>query len=218
MSEIPAAGALLLILLVVVMLWFALGTQRNIRRGNETLRWLQGGLPLLGKRTTMRWLGSSAVVLRIQEAREPFREAEVVLALQPRDVPLLWMASRRRGRRDFLVLRGTLQSAPRFEMEAGDSRGWTGEDRLKRLDTEEWQEARWQEDHVRAFTSGNADPSAARGAWDSLAAASGGLWRLSIRREHPHLEAHVLPPDPGASARELIEVFRNVGRSVMREK
>jgi hypothetical protein len=216
MSEVPAAGALLVILLIAVMLWFTLGTQRNIRRGNEILRWLQEGLPLLGKRTTMRWLGSSAVVLRIPEAREPFREAEVVVALQPRDVPLLWAASRRRGRRDFLVLRGTLRTAPRFEMEAGDSRGWTGEDRLKRLDSEEWREAGWQDEHVRAFTSSDADPSAARGAWDALTEASGGVWRLSIRREHPHLEAHVLPPQPGASARELIDVFRNVGLSVMR--
>ena len=39
------------------MLWFALGTQRNISKGNELLRWLQTGLPMLGRKATMRWLG-----------------------------------------------------------------------------------------------------------------------------------------------------------------
>jgi len=48
------ARSLLLLVVVVVLLWFALGTGRNIRKGNELLRWLQGGLPLLGRRTTMR--------------------------------------------------------------------------------------------------------------------------------------------------------------------
>jgi hypothetical protein len=218
MSDLPSASALLLILLVAVMLWFAFGTQRNIKRGNETLRWLQGGLPLLGRRTTMRWLGSSAVVLRIAEAHEPFREAEVVMVLQPRDIPLLWAFSRRRGRRDFLILRGWLRSAPDFEVEAGDARGWTGRDRLKRLDAEAWREASWSEEHVRVLTSGDAEPTAARRAWEALAAASGGVWRLSVRREHPHLEIHVLPPDLAVPAERLVETFRDVGRSVMRPK
>jgi hypothetical protein len=214
MSDMPATGVLLVLLLVVVMLWFTVGTQRNIKRGNETLQWLQGGLPHLGKRTTMRWLGSSAVVLRIGEARDPFREAEVVVALQPRDLPVLWAFSRRRGRRDFLILRGWLRTAPAFEVEAGDARGWTGEDRLKRLDAETWREASWGEEHVRMLTSGDAEPAVARRAWEELAAASGGVWRLSVRREHPHLEIHVLPPGPDVPAERLVQTFRDVGRAV----
>jgi hypothetical protein len=216
MSELPLAGGLLLLLLIVVMLWFSLGTRRNIRRGNELLRWLQDGLPLLGRRTTFRWLGSSAAVLRIQAASAPFREAEVVVVLEPRDVALLWAWSRRRGRRDFLILRGRLRQAPRFELEAGDDRGWTGGDRLKRLDLEAWREEDWGIEHIRAVHSPEADPGAAREAWTALQAASGGVWRLSVRREHPHLEAHVLPPEPTASAEPLIRAFREVGQSVMR--
>jgi hypothetical protein len=218
MSDVPVAGPLLLLLLVVVMLWFALGTQRNIRRGNETLRWLQSGLPRLGKRTSMRWLGSSAVVLRIAEARDPFREAEVVMVLQPRDLPLLWASSRRRGRRDFLILRGWLRSAPAFEVEAGDARGWTGGDRLKRLDSDAWRDASWGEEHVRMVTSGDAEPAAGRRAWEALTEASGGVWRLSVRREHPHLEVHVLPPDPNIPADRLVETFRDLGRTVTRSR
>ena len=45
MPDVGAFGPSLLILgVVVVMLWFAFGTSRNITRGNDLLRWLQGGL------------------------------------------------------------------------------------------------------------------------------------------------------------------------------
>jgi hypothetical protein len=209
-------GALLLILLVAVMLWFALGTQRNVRRGNELLRWLQDGLPLLGKRTSMRWLGSSAVVLKIADAAPPFREAEVVVVLEPRDVAMLWAWSRRRGRRDFVIFRGWLRSAPRLELEVGDARGWTGQDRLRRLDEEAWREAGWGHEHVRASVSPEADPAEARRAWEALDEVSGGVWRISVRRDHPHLEVHVMPPDPATPARRLIGAFGELGRSVLR--
>jgi hypothetical protein len=214
MPGLPPWGYALILLLIAVMLVFALGTRRNIRRGNALLTWLQEGLPLLGRKTTFRWLGSTAVVLRILEAREPFREAEVVVVLEPRDVTLLWALARRRGRRDFVILRGWLRRPPRYELEAGDERGWTGADRLKRLDPEGWEAAEWG--GIRVAHSTDADPVAARGLWDALAEASGGVWRLSVRREHPHLEVHVLPPDPGVSADRLVTAFRDAGAAVAR--
>jgi hypothetical protein len=214
MSEIPRWGYVLVLLLIAVMLVFALGTRRNIRRGNALLIWLQQGLPLLGRKTTFRWLGSTAVVLKIADAKEPFREAEVVVVLEPRDVAMLWAWSRRRGRRDFIILRGWLRRPPRFELEAGDERGWTGGDRLKRLDPETWDRADWE--GVRVARSRDADLDVGRRLWEGLAQASGGVWRLSVRREHPHLEAHVLPPEGAVPADRLVEAFREAGTAVAR--
>lgn len=216
--NLPTWGYALVLLLIGVMLIFALGTQRSIRRGNDLLGWLQGGLPRLGKRTTLRWLGSTAAVLRIAQAAEPFREAEVVVVLEPRDVSLLWAWGRRTGRRDFIILRGWLRKPPRFEVEVGDRRGWTGGDKLKDLDWEAWHEADWELDGVRAAHSGDADPEEVRRLWDTLAGASGGVWRLSVRRDHPHLEVHVLPPPPGSPSERLVEAFRSAGRSASRER
>jgi hypothetical protein len=213
-SEIPPWGYALILVLIGVMLLFSLGTRRNIRRGNALVAWLQEGLPALGRKTTFRWLGSTAVVLRIGQASDPFREAEVVVVLEPRDVALLWALARRRGRRDFLILRGWLRAPPGFELEAGDARGWTGHDKLKGLDPEAWERVDW--DDIRVAHSRGADVKAARRLWDELAEVSGGLWRLSIRREHPHLEVHLLPPDTDASARRLVEAFRRAGGSVAR--
>jgi hypothetical protein len=89
--SLPALGTAVAILLVLaVMLWFTWGTQRNISRGNALIRWLQPGLPVLGRRATIKWLGSSAVELGIVEPAPPFAEASVVVVLEPRDVPWLW--------------------------------------------------------------------------------------------------------------------------------
>jgi hypothetical protein len=216
MPDLPALGTAALVLVVIVfLLWFAFGTQGNIRRGERFLQWMQGGLPILGSRTTVRWLGSSAVELKIIEPRAPFHEAATLVVLEPRDLAWLWALGRSRGRRDFLILRGRLERSPSFELEAGHPRGWTGSDRLDRLDPASWETAEWGDIRV-AHTQG-ADSATIRRFWDELASLSGGVWRLSVRRDNPHLEVHVLPPDlETATAEPLFERFRDLARSVMR--
>src|SRR2546429_6069460 len=41
-----------------------------------------------GERTTLRWLGSSGVELKVQHALPPLKSAEVFVLLEPRDLPL----------------------------------------------------------------------------------------------------------------------------------
>ena len=211
------ASAALILVLISFLLWFALGTQRNIRRGDRILKWLQGGLPILGRRTTVRWLGSTAVELNIVEPRAPFREVGAVVVLEARDLGWLWALGRSRGRRDFLILRGRLERSPSFELEAGDPAGWTGKDRLARLDPEAWLRDEWGAIHV-AHSFG-ADIGTSKRFWDDISALSGGVWRMSVRRDAPHIEVHVRPPDLGAEAAEpLFEKFRDLATSVMRNE
>ena len=64
--------------------------------------------------------------------------------------------------------------------------------------------------------SPGADLEAARSAWQQLAEASGGMWRLSIRRTPPHLEVHAqLPATRPAGAHGLLDAFAGLGRTVM---
>jgi hypothetical protein len=191
MQDLGGIGpAIVIALLIVVMLWFTLGTQRNIRKGNHLLVWLQEDLPRIGPRTTLRWLGSSAVELTIVEPREPFRTATVVLVLEPRDVGLLWAFARSRGRRDFIIFRANLRRPPRFSADVGDPHGWTG-----RLDNDDGDLRRtvWPDGAVAVLDAG-ADHGVVRQAWRQLAEATGGVWRLTIQPVVPHLEIHVRPP------------------------
>jgi hypothetical protein len=203
-------------LLLIVLLWFAAGIQWNIRKGNALLRWMQGGLPLLGTRTTLRWLGSSVVELKITQPREPFVDAEVLVVLEPRDVGPLWGWGRLHGRRDFLILRARLDRPPRFEVEAGDRRGWTGGDGLRRLSLSDWQHADWGDANVRIAHSGGSAPEVAHRLWTNLQGVSPGVWRLSIRRTHPHVEVHLVPPDTAQiGAEHLFQAFCELSQTVM---
>lgn len=204
MPPLEAFGpALAIALILFVMLWFALGTQRNIRKGNQLLTWLQGGLPTLGGRTTMRWLGSSAVELAIVDPVPPFREATVVVVLEPRDVSFLWAYARSRGRRDFVIVRVNLVRPPRFSMDVRDPRGWTA--RWESADPAAGPASRddgdWPAvvgpDGTTARASSGADEATIRATWGRLAKATEGMWRLTVQPVVPHVEVHFRPPAAG---------------------
>lgn len=210
-------GSLLIVAIGVFMLWFALGTQRNIRKGNDLLKWLQQGLPDLGKKTRLRWLGSSVVQLDIDKPRDPFQSAQVLVVLRPRDVGVLWLWARARNRRDFVIIRADLPRPPVFEVEAGDPSGWTGGDRLRSIDAGSWERDAWEDRNVGLAHTPGVDVRQIREAWERLAEVTGGVWRLSVRQNKPHLEIHVIPPDTTSStAQELFAAFRSLAATVRR--
>jgi len=113
---------------------FALGSSWNLKRGHEALRWLRTSLPALGERTTMEWLGTSVVKLSIAKANKPFKDIEILVVMEPRDVPPFWLHGHLNGRRDTLILRGHLRQPPAFEIELMQPRLWTGREALADVD------------------------------------------------------------------------------------
>jgi hypothetical protein len=208
---------LLVVAVAVVLLWFTFGTQRNISRGNRLLQWLSEGLPELGPRTTLRWLGSSVAELKLVQPRHPYREAVVMVVLEPRDLGALWALSRSRGRRDFIILRLSLVRAPQIRADLIDPSAWTASDtRVDESDPDEhasWTDATGREVELRHDR--RADLGQLRGYWDRLGRNSGGAWRLSVRPTVPHLEIHLLPPDvEQANARQLLREVTGLARAV----
>jgi hypothetical protein len=207
------AGSAAVLLVIVVLLWFTIGTQRNIRKGNQLLRWLQDGLPALADRTALRWLGSSAVQLTIERPKPPFKEAEIVIMLEPRDVPWFWAFGRTRGRRDMLILRGRLRRGPRYDLEAYAPDGWTARDAQRRMDPS-WDTQVW-DSSIHVGHSRGADIDTAHTSWSALEQASGGLWRLSVRQDPPHLQVHALLPDTETMSSDvLVRAFRDLALTV----
>jgi hypothetical protein len=177
--------SLFIIVVVLIVGWFAAGTHLNVRKGHDALRWLQDGLPLVGEKTTVRWLGSSAVELKIPEAKAPFRSAEVLVVLEPRDVPLIWWFSRLRGRRDLFIFRATLQHQPRHEFEVLDPTSWLGRPAEARARRDQWFQVSAPAPLIAYSSHNNADPT------PLIKAANIDdcpLMRLSVRREQPSLE------------------------------
>jgi len=204
-------------LVAIVMAWFAAGSIWNVRKGKSTLRWMQGGLHLLCERTTVRWLGTTAVELALVKPKAPFEEVTLVIFLEPRDVPWLWGYSRSRGRRDSLILRAKLRRAPHGDLEALDRSSFAGRDALRRMASERWS--------VREPGAPGARPvfykveSSLPLADDLLELArAGGLTvrRLSVRRAEPHLQLHIDLPAASAPAAEVFAAVRTIGERALR--
>lgn len=205
---------ILLLAAIIFLGWFALGTHLNVRKGNQVLAWLQNGLPLLGERTTLRWLGSSVMELKIAKAKSPFRNVETLAVFEPRDVPFLWGLTRSRGRRDILIIRAQMEATPRFELEAFDPKGWTTSSTERDLKQKHWTPLDLGlASPLLAYYSGSDGTSSAK-PLIALAQRNGSsLVRLSLHRTIPNLEMHIRLPDPKSqSAQDLFQNVRQIAQ------
>ncbi len=181
---------------VAVLGSFALGTQWNVRKGDQVLRWLTEGLPLIGERTTYRWLGSSVLELKIAKANAPFRNAETLVVFEPRDILLLWWWSRLRGRRDLMIFRAQLIAAPGFELEIFDPTAWTTHQSERDLKNKQWTQFDLPANPtLRAYHSAKADPTLIPRLVNLATHLDGTLARISVHRDLPNLEIHWRLPD-----------------------
>ena len=208
----------LLLIALVVVGGFALGTGWNVRKGDVVLKWLREGLPLIGERTTLRWLGSSVVELKMAKAKDPYRNVETLIVFEPRDVIILWAWSRLQGRRDLLIFRGHLNAAPRYEVEIFDPKGWTTHHTERDVLKKNWTRADLSNtSSLMAYYSGSGGAEAAKSLTDVATRAGGKLVRLSVHLDMPNIEAHWLLPDPTAySARNLFSSLLQIGEQVIR--
>jgi hypothetical protein len=221
----PNSQILVVIVVAIVMGWFAFGILFNLRRGNALLRWMQAGLPLIGERTTFRWLGSSVAELVIQKALNPIRRQEVVVVLSPRDVPWLWLIALLRGRRDTLILRAHLSSSPRPDLELADPHSWTGRQALKEASERGWEkrdltDGRFQGMQLMAPKGTlNLAEKTVEDLSPHLDVISGSYSRLSLRRSTPNLVLHIPFPDHRhPDSKDFFREYQSLARQVSGQK
>ncbi len=202
--------------LAMIMGWFAVGLLANLRRGNAVLRWIQGGLPLLGERTTFRWLGSSVAQMEISRPKQPFRTVQLMIVLAPRDVPWLWLLAALRGRRDILIFRAKLAGAPHADLELADSASWTGRTALNEAAQKGWTSEQYKGYRLCA------PESALQGARRTLptleaalAPASQTLVRLGMRCEGQQVEVHLPLPSAAQDARAYFSALQALARAAV---
>jgi len=206
---------LIAIAAVAVVAWFAAGTIWNIRKGRELMRWMQGGLPVLGERTTVRWLGSSAVEMVIRDGKAPFASVTMVVFLEPRDTPWMWALGRARGRRDTLIIRGVLRQVAQLEFEALDAASWSGREAIRRVPTE-WLVRQASETGDLVVHYGSAAALTLADALLAEAQRAGlDVKRLSIRRTEPHFQVHVSLPDQRQPARDFFEAVQAIAERAL---
>jgi hypothetical protein len=195
---------------------FAIGTQWNVRKGERALKWFREGLPLIGEKTTLRWLGSSVVELKIEKAKDPFRNAETLVVLEPRDVLVLWAYSHARGRRDLLMFRSQLRIAPQFELEVFSPAQWTTHQIERDVTRKNWTRLDLGDSRLHAYFAGPGTERIAQGLLELAVRAGGQLIRLSVHRTVPNLEIHWALPDPQtSSSRDWFTNLRRFAEATM---
>ena len=205
--------SIFVVVVIAIVGWFALGTHLNVRKGHRFLEWLQSGLPLVGEKTTLRWLGSSVVHLQIENAREPFRRVEVLVVLEPRDVPPWWLLSRLRGRRDLLIVRTELRSVPKIQVEILDPQAWSVRAIDKEVRQQKWHPVPFENPEFQVYALApvaNVAELVAEAERPGLS-----LVRIAVRRAKNSFEMQWrLPSRPASAARAVFETVQRLARQV----
>lgn len=211
MAISPEAGKTLFFVAVIVFVgWFAAGMWVNVRKGNAVARWMQEGLPLIGEKTTLRWLGTSGVELKLQNPRKPLLNVEIFILLEPRDIPFLWGYFHARGRRDILIVRCQLPSSPALQLEASDPRAWSPRGVRREEARKLWAPVA-APPGTQVIASGEGRLEIAEKLLALAAGCQLPLVRLAIRRDAPQLEVQLqLLRYGNVSARRVFEILREI--------
>jgi len=203
----PGLAAFVLAVVFVVG-WFAVGTHYNVRKGHKVMRWLQDGLPIVGEKTTLRWLGSSVLELKIQQAKPPFRFAEILVVFEPRDVAPVWAMARLRGRRDLFIFRSVLRRRPSVQLEARDTTAWSARALSEQVVSDRWTSLSVPPPLVAYTPAGSV---AALELLECAALDGCSLQLLTIRGTEPNFEVQWrLDPLRKHSARAVFETLQRV--------
>jgi hypothetical protein len=207
---------ILVIGVLIIMSWFAFGVIYNLRRGDALLKWMQGGLPDIGQKTTFRWLGTSVAELAIAHAKKPFRRLETLLVLKPRDVFWMTILAAFQGRDDIVIFRAQLTTAPLTDLELVDPKTWSGRAAVSQLTARKWESQDYQGLQLMA-PKGLLNLATAT--LDRLALPmrklSAHYARFSLRKDTPNLELHV--PFPAYRSTEAVQYFaalRELARAI----
>ncbi|HEY3310304.1 MAG TPA: hypothetical protein VGK00_01575 [Anaerolineales bacterium] len=200
--------------------WFALGMIYNLRRGDALIKWMQAGLPLIGQKTTFRWLGTSVAQMGITHARRPFLQMDVLVVLKPRDVFWMTIISWFQGRDDILILRGALSTPALVDLEFADPKTWSGREALNKASKRGWDATDYKGLRLMA-PKGLLE--LATTTLDQLKPLTETLspryYRLSLRKTAPNMELHVPFPDVrSADSNLFFQALSDLGRAIGERK
>lgn len=204
-----------LVVALLLLCWYLIGMQYNIRRGRRALQWLEQGLPIIGEKAALNWSGVSHVEIEVPKAKEPYRSADVVIDLEPRELPLWWFWKRSMDRQDTLVFRAHLRAAPRFDLVAHSPLVLRAEHR-KRSGTGQWTAVQGGiANAMSADIRGTISPYAVNRLIVQTTLEGMTMTRLIVHRSAPNLEVHFfLPQFDQVSSQRVFTSLHQLGEEI----
>jgi hypothetical protein len=181
---------ILLVLALVMLLWYVIGTWYSRRVGIRALNWIREGISGLGGQVQASWIGSAAsgAAIAVSQPDPPFRQWEITFLLESRELLPLWLVNLLRGRRDKLIIKAHLRSSRKGELEVVP-RGSQLERSLRQEGQPSWQ---WEDSLHGLCVAYRGDQGEALGAAvvPFLQSYGHSLRRFSWRQAKPHLLLH----------------------------
>lgn len=195
--------------------WYLMGMQYNIRRGRRALHWIEQGLPVVGEKAALNWTGLAQAQVHVPKAKEPFRSADVLVQLKPRQIPFWWVWRYSSSQQDSLVFRAHLRTAPHFDL-VSHSPLVLADEQLKRSGIGQWTAV--QGGLANAMTAdirGSISPYAVNRLIVQTTLDGLTLTRLIVHRSAPNLEVHyLLPPLEQVSAQRVFTSLNQLGHEI----
>lgn len=117
MERLVLIDALSAAALLGLLLWYFYFARYNRRKGALVLRWVEAACSSKGRLLEARWSGASRVQAHLDFAAHWFENAQVVVRLRPRPIPLKWLFSLWRKQKETLTFEADLDYAPSFQLE-----------------------------------------------------------------------------------------------------
>jgi hypothetical protein len=205
-----------LIALLLLLCWYLVGMQYNIRRARRALKWLEQGLPVIGEQAALNWSGASQAQIHVAKAKDPFRSADILIQLQPREIPLWWLWQPRAPTHDLLIVRAQLRAAPDFDLVSHSPRV-RADEQLKRHGMGQWSAVQGGlANAMHADIRGNISPYAVNRLIVQTTLEGMTLLRLMAHRSAPNLEVHyLLPKLEQVSPQRLFTILHQLGQEIL---
>lgn len=117
-----AVGAALLVL------WYLWFRRHNRQKSVQVLQRIKTAFAGHAQIIGVRWTGASRLSIRLRVLSALFQHASVLVDLHPRELPLNWLWTRLRKRKETLTFEADLECPPAFNLEVHNHR-WCGRTR-----------------------------------------------------------------------------------------
>jgi len=111
--------------LVLVLLWFWALSRYNRRKAARLVQLLRTALGSHAYILGTKWSSSSRLLIRLRLSPALFQQLVIRVELYPRELPLNWLLSRLRRRKETLTFEADFDCPPTFNLEVHNHR-WVG--------------------------------------------------------------------------------------------
>jgi hypothetical protein len=197
----------------LVVGWYFWFRTLNRRRSAQVLRWIDSVFADHGRVAQVRWINASRFAVELRLCPTIFRRASLAVQLQPREMPLQWLLSRLRKRKETVTFEAELEHRPNVSLHVQNHR-WSGPPRRLRPGSwEKWKfeslgpvlistQPKWQKEFGPLLEA-------------LLATRSCEFLHIGFRRRAPHFVAcaplQSLCPDSGKSG--MFDVLHELATS-----